>query len=86
MIDAVLFSTDNQFPDPDERVAMRTFKNEEEFLKEKEYCYYFDDGASHSLIKLDKETAEKFKSIERRFQFLMEKEQLKLFNSIDFKM
>lgn len=76
MIHSVLFSTDHQSP-PLEMVQLGGYKNLEDFHKAKEYYSYYDNGASHYLIKIDV-------LLYRKLSSMSESEQIEHINSIDW--
>jgi len=60
MIHAILFSTDNQYENADERVELQDFTNYEEYLKSRKFYDYYDNGASHYLFRISNDLSNKF--------------------------
>jgi len=76
MIHSVLISTDHQSP-PLEMVQLGGYKNLEDFHKAKEYYSYYDNGASHYLIKIDV-------LLYRKLSGMTESKQIEHINSINW--
>tara|TARA_R100000742_G_C4277946_1_gene100263 strand:+ start:309 stop:641 length:333 start_codon:yes stop_codon:yes gene_type:complete len=79
MIHAILFSTDNQYENADERIELQDFTSQEEFINAKRFYSYYDNGASHHLLRIDEDLSNKFLALD------WDSKRIELFHSIDWK-